>query len=79
MKKNNEGLKKPFFADFLENQMEKEAANSVQGGVTSVILDIAVTMKYPSDQEDGGPTKSTLDGYQTMKYPSDSDEEINNL
>lgn len=71
-------MKKPFFADFLENQMEKEDANSVQGGVTSTILDVAITTKYPSDQEDN-PTKPVLDMYHTMKYPSDGDDDINNL
>jgi hypothetical protein len=78
MKKNNQGLQKPFFADFLENQMAKEDANSVQGGITAPSVDVAITMKYPSDQEDN-PTKPTLDMMHTMKYPSDGDDDINNL
>jgi hypothetical protein len=78
MKKNNEGLKKPFFAEFLENQIENDNANSVQGGITNPQVDIAQTMKYPSDQEDGPTTKIT-DMAHTMKYPSDGDDDINNL
>ena len=75
--KNKENLKKPFFANFLENQISKDEQNIVQGGATtSVLADNAQTMKYPSDSEDGpgNPTKPTLDTAQTMKYPSDSDE-----
>ena len=75
--KKNENSKKPFFANFLENQISKDEQNSIQGGaVTSVLSDTAQTMKYPSDSEDGpgNPTKPSLDIYETMKYPSDSDE-----
>jgi hypothetical protein len=74
-------MKKPFFAGFLENQIEKESTSNVQGGggsPTSVIEDVAVTQKWPSDQEDN-PTKPVVDGYQTMKYPSDGDDDINNV
>ena len=74
--KNTENLKKPFFANFLENQISKEEQNILQGGATSVLADGAQTMKYPSDSEDGpgNQTKPALDTAQTMKYPSDSDE-----
>ena len=75
--KNTENLKKPFFANFLENQMSKEEQGSLQGGgITSVLADNAQTMKYPSDSEEGpgNQTKPAADVSQTMKYPSDSDE-----
>jgi len=88
MKQNNEEKRKPFFAEFLENQVSEEQTRSIQGGdtVTSVIPDQAQTMKYPSDQEDNPQTKKypsdceddttkpAADLYQTMKYPSDNDE-----
>ncbi|MCG8411560.1 MAG: microviridin/marinostatin family tricyclic proteinase inhibitor [Bacteroidales bacterium] len=62
--------KKPFFANFLENQIE---TSDVKGGEI-------VTMKYPSDNDELGPiitdpepiTKPPV--YVTMKHPSDSDE-----
>ncbi len=57
----------PFFARFLEGQsaeeMSDEEMEAVKGGGD------AMTMKYPSDQEDGGGG-----GAVTMKYPSDSEE-----
>lgn len=59
-------LKKPFFASFLENQMQE--TDKVKGGksgakdLTSRGLD-SVTL----------PAK---DSHQTMKYPSDSDETV---
>jgi hypothetical protein len=73
--KKNDGLKKPFFAGFLENQIQQEDAHSVQGGiVTTPALDLVQTLKYPSDQEDN-PTKPILDMVHTLKYPSDGDED----
>lgn len=57
----NQELKKPFFANFLENELTKEASNEVQGGVTSRIRDVETT-------------KPIFDTVQTMKYPSDNDE-----
>ena len=79
--KKNENLKKPFFANFLENQISKDEQNAVQGGATSVLADSAQTMKYPSDSEDGpgNPTKPIYDTAQTMKYPSDSDEDYSEI
>jgi hypothetical protein len=77
MKTNNENLKKPFFASFLENQLKEDSTQRIQGGgdpsPTSVTADVPHTLKYPSDQEDN-PTAKTTDLYQTMKYPSDNDE-----
>lgn len=76
--KKNENSKKPFFANFLENQISKDEQNAIQGNgvTTSTISDSVQTMKYPSDSEDGpgNSTKPASDIYETMKYPSDSDE-----
>ena len=74
--KKTENLRKPFFSNFLENQMSKDEQNALQGGATSPLADGAQTMKYPSDSEDGpgNPTKPSADIAETMKYPSDSDE-----
>ncbi|NHN27925.1 microviridin/marinostatin family tricyclic proteinase inhibitor [Flavobacterium jejuense] len=66
-------LKKPFFANFLENQLTKEGSNEVQGGVTSRTEDIYQTLKYPSDSDED-TTKPALDLAHTLKYPSDNDE-----
>ena len=70
--------KKPFFANFLENQLSNQETTALQGGAatTGVLSDSAQTMKYPSDSEDGpgGSTKPALDVVVTMKYPSDDDE-----
>ncbi|THF52747.1 microviridin/marinostatin family tricyclic proteinase inhibitor [Flavobacterium supellecticarium] len=76
--KNNKDLKKPFFANFLENQMSNEEKSSVQGGdiITLKTSDMYTTLKYPSDNEDGPgvPTSKIMDTVVTMKYPSDNDE-----
>lgn len=77
--KNNKDLKKPFFANFLENQLSNEEKNTVQGGdiITLKTADtIYMTLKYPSDHEDGPgvPTTKITDTVVTMKYPSDNDE-----
>jgi len=68
--------KKPFFANFLENQLSNQETTALQGGATSTLSDSAQTLKYPSDSEDGpgGQTKPALDTVVTMKYPSDDDE-----
>lgn len=70
------GKQQPFFAKFLENQLQKEAENNIQAGATlkypSDIED--ESKKYPSDQEDD-TTKPALDQYHTDKYPSDNDED----
>ncbi|MCG8411812.1 MAG: microviridin/marinostatin family tricyclic proteinase inhibitor [Bacteroidales bacterium] len=60
--------KKPFFANFLENQIE---TSDVKGG------GIVVTMKHPSDNDEGGVTPTPNfppDLPVTLKYPSDNDE-----
>ena len=55
--------KVPFFAKFLEKQIEDQT--EVKGGtITHPKKDVFVTLKYPSDSDE----------YVTMKYPSDSDE-----
>jgi len=68
-------MKKPFFANFLENQVNEEENQQVKGGLISAstdkFADLDQTMKYPSDNDEGG--------YQTMKYPSDNDEGGNEL
>ncbi|WP_306352680.1 microviridin/marinostatin family tricyclic proteinase inhibitor [Flavobacterium sp. '19STA2R22 D10 B1'] len=70
--KKDKNLKKPFFANFLENQLTTNSKTEVQGGAPI----INVTLKYPSDGEDGpgGTTHPDLDCVLTAKYPSDSDE-----
>jgi len=73
MKKKSTGLAKPFFADFLENQMKQSVRGGEDPSPTSVIADAPHTHKYPSDQEDSYTTP-IKDGAQTMKAPSDSDE-----
>jgi len=75
MKKNNEGMQKPFFADFLENQIGNDDANSVQGGnTTKPLADLPQTLKYPSDAEDN--TSKATDLPHTLKYPSDGDDDL---
>ena len=61
----------PFFARYLENQLEElseEEMNALVGGcpLSPVKGDYAVTKKYPSDGDDHPVT---------MKYPSDNDED----
>jgi hypothetical protein len=92
--KKNETAKKPFFANFLENQISKDDQNAIQGGITSVLKDNLQTMKYPSDSDEAqtmkypsdsdeayelGITKPAFDNAQTMKYPSDSDEDYTEI
>jgi hypothetical protein len=86
MKNNNRQA--PFFAAFLENQLEEQQAHRVQGGDTDPLLDQAQTQKYPSDQEDNPQTKKYPSDYdedttkpladmaQTQKYPSDGDDDL---
>ena len=61
MKKQNK--KKPFFANFLENQISE--TEKVKGGKSSN------SMTYPWKD---GVTKPSMDRDHTMKYPSDGDE-----
>lgn len=69
---NEKKLKKPFFANFLENQVSENELKKVNGGTD------VVTLKFPSDGEDGPGSEITSrlkDLHHTMKYPSDSDED----
>ncbi len=74
----------PFFARYLEGQiaqdlsetLSEDAMETVQGGQVAVTEkypsdqdEVAVTLKYPSDQEDGGGDPVT-----TLKYPSDQED-----
>lgn len=61
MKKGTEGLKKPFFASFLEGQLNDTDQQSIQGG--GIVL--------PPVK----PTSPTKDMLHTQKFPSDGDEE----
>ncbi len=77
MKKQH--LKKPFFSNFLENQLDKKSENNVQGGTddppihTMSLADSPQTKKYPSDNDEA--TKPLYDMAQTQKYPSDGDDD----
>lgn len=64
-------LKQPFFAQFLEAQIDPHEQSGGQGGdpsPTSVLTDSVTKPEVDS------VTKPSADTYQTMKYPSDSDE-----
>lgn len=62
-------LRKPFFSNFMEQQLDNKAEENVSGA------GLSLTQKYPSDKEDDY-TKPTLDMAQTQKYPSDGDDDI---
>jgi hypothetical protein len=64
----NKETKKPFFAKFLENQVTSEESSALNGGdgFTKPVKDVAVTLKYPSDNDEAV----------TLKYPSDGDDDI---
>lgn len=78
MKKQH--LKKPFFSNFLENQLDKKSENKVQGGTddppihTMSLADSPHTKKYPSDSDEF-TTRPASDMAQTQKYPSDGDDD----
>lgn len=65
MKKGNEGLKKPFFAAFLEGQLSGTDQQTVQGG--GIVL--------PPVK----PTAPAKDMLHTQKFPSDNDEETTSI
>lgn len=70
----NKTPKKPFFASFLEKQVEDpEKIKGGSGTVTSALQDNSTAPLQDS------PTKPTLDTAQTMKYPSDGDEGGNDI
>jgi Serine endopeptidase inhibitors len=68
----------PFFARFLEGQMEDVSevesasvaggSNITSSGINKKFLDMAYTNKYPSDGDDQGG------GVVTQRYPSDHEE-----
>ncbi|MDQ0593253.1 hypothetical protein QFZ37_001622 [Chryseobacterium ginsenosidimutans] len=68
--KNKDSKKKPFFASFLEKQIQDpekikggtDVTLATQDNVTKPLLDTV--------------TKPTLDMMQTMKYPSDGDDDV---
>ncbi|MDQ1161259.1 hypothetical protein QE422_001627 [Chryseobacterium sp. SORGH_AS 447] len=70
--KNKNSKKKPFFASFLEKQIQDP--EKIKGGtdVSSPLQDGVITTNKITDQ----PTKPTLDMVQTMKYPSDGDDDV---
>ena len=52
-------MKKPFFANFLENQVNEEEIQEVKGGLITTSKNEFVnletmTLKYPSDCDEGG-------------------------
>ncbi|SHF17647.1 microviridin/marinostatin family tricyclic proteinase inhibitor [Chryseobacterium takakiae] len=69
--KNKNSKKKPFFASFLEKQLQDP--EKIKGGneITDIRLDSATTSKTADTV-----TKPTLDLLQTMKYPSDGDDDV---
>ena len=68
----NQNLKKPFFSSFMEQQLDTQAEETVNGAGENQ------TQKYPSDKEDDY-TKPTLDMAQTQKYPSDGDDDVQSV
>ncbi|MEA1847419.1 MULTISPECIES: microviridin/marinostatin family tricyclic proteinase inhibitor [unclassified Chryseobacterium] len=69
--KNKNSKKKPFFASFLEKQLQDP--EKIKGGneITDIRLDSVTTSKLADTV-----TKPTLDLLQTMKYPSDGDDDV---
>lgn len=80
----DKNLKKPFFSNFLENQLSEEAEKGIQAGGDNQThkypsdAEDDFTKKYPSDLEDD-VTKPLLDEAQTQKYPSDGDDDVPGL
>ncbi len=69
--KNKNSKKKPFFASFLEKQLQDPEKVKGGGEITDIRLDNVVTSKLADTV-----TKPTLDLLQTMKYPSDGDDDV---
>ncbi|WP_027385894.1 microviridin/marinostatin family tricyclic proteinase inhibitor [Chryseobacterium gregarium] len=67
--KSKDSKKKPFFASFLEKQIQDP--EKVKGG-TEVTLSTQDNITKPLYDT---VTKPTLDMMQTMKYPSDGDDD----
>jgi hypothetical protein len=68
--KNKDSKKKPFFASFLEKQLQDP--EKVKGGAGDITLATQDTITKPVLDT---VTKPTLDMMQTMKYPSDGDDD----
>jgi len=67
--KNKDSKKKPFFASFLEKQLQDP--EKVKGGVDVTLATQDSITKPLLDTV----TKPTLDMMHTMKYPSDGDDD----
>lgn len=67
--KNKNSKKKPFFASFLEKQLQDPQKVKGGGEITDIRLD-----NVTSNTADT-VTKPIYDLVQTMKYPSDGDED----
>lgn len=68
--KNKNSKKKPFFASFLEKQLQDPEKVKGGGDITDARLD-SVTSKAEDTV-----TKPIYDMAQTMKYPSDGDDDV---
>lgn len=68
--KNKNSKKKPFFAAFLEKQIQDPEKIKGGGDVTIATQDSVITSKTADTV-----TKPTLDIMHTMKYPSDGDDD----
>lgn len=78
----NKKSKKPFFASFLERQIEDpEKIKGGSGTITTALEDNSTAPLKDSvtTSLQDSPTKPTLDTAQTMKYPSDGDEGGNEI
>ncbi len=72
--KNKNSKKKPFFASFLEKQIQDPEKIKGGGDVTLATQDDVVTSKVADTV-----TKPTQDMMHTMKYPSDGDDDAQNV
>ncbi|WP_294203316.1 MULTISPECIES: microviridin/marinostatin family tricyclic proteinase inhibitor [Chryseobacterium] len=68
--KNKNSKKKPFFASFLEKQIQDPEKIKGGGDVTLATQDNVITSKAADTV-----TKPTQDMMHTMKYPSDGDDD----
>lgn len=68
--KNKNSKKKPFFASFLEKQLQDPEKIKGGGDVTIATQDGPITTK-----EADSVTRPISDMAQTMKYPSDGDDD----
>lgn len=69
--KNKNSKKKPFFASFLEKQLQDPEKIKGGGDVTIATQDGVITTSKVADTV----TKPTSDMMHTLKYPSDGDDE----